>query len=917
MSLFRRISNLFSRSNVDQDIEVELRTHIEMRIDDNLRKGMPPDQARRDALLRFGNPTVVKERVASVDIALMLDNIWSDTHRALRQLRRSPGFAMVAILTLALGIGANTAIFSMVHAVLLQSLPVVNPQQLYSLSDGEARGETGALQGKFRLYSYPLYRVLRDNTSEFEQLAAFESATGSSMSVRRPGAKMPEQYFTELVSGNYFTMLGVHTVSGRPLEPSDDQPNAAPVAVMSYRIWREDFEANPGVVGTTLHVQGQPITIVGIMSPDFYGDSLSQNPTGLWMPLSMEPRFKQEGSLLNQWNQHWLMLMGRLKPGVGPEIVQQKLTAELQAWLRDQLIFDRQRDSLPRQHIEIFPASGGVSYLRSLYAQRLKLLMGLSALVLLIACANIANMLLARSASQHLRVAVQVALGASRARIVQQTLIQGLLLSFFGGTGALAVAFFVTRAILLLAFSGSRFVPVSSWPSLPVLAFTFAISLLTGLIFSVAPAIFSVRVIPAQPLRGASRSSGDASATPQRILVVLQAALALVLVVAAGLLIKSLQSLRHQHLGFETEGRLIVRIDKPLDLYKPQQLEGFYRNLSQRLERIPGVSSASFSGYSPMSHDGAGEPITIPGRPQIPKPEGGLWPDVNRVSPRYFETIGTHILKGRPIDETDTPTSRHVAVVNQAFADLYFPQEDPISKHFGILEAARSQDYEIVGVAEDAKYGNPHAPPYPTFFLPFLQNETYDDTAENSEQLGQNYLGSIQLRVTGQPQRYEDIVRRALADLNPNLTILYVRGFGDEVNLSFTQDLLLIRLTTLYGMLSLLLASIGLYGVSSYAVVRRTNEIGIRMALGADRSAVLRMFLRKALQMTAAGLLLGLPLSLIGGHVLRSQLFGVSAADPLVITFAAGVLASAAVIAAYLPACQAASIDPMQALRSE
>jgi predicted permease len=917
MSIIRRITNLFSRTSVDREIDDELEAHIALRVDDNIASGMSPAVARRDALLRFGNPIATRERVVAMDVALRLENICSDVRYAFRQLQKSPGFAVTAILTLALGIGANTAIFTLIHAVLLQSLPVPKPDQLYSLSDGESRGGTGALQGKFRLYSYPLYEQLRDNTPEFDQLAAYESSTGDAMSVRRPDATVPDQYFTELVSGNYFSMFGVRAFAGRALTPSDDQPNAAAVAVMSYRVWRNRFQSDPKTIGQTLFMNGHPVTIIGIMPPAFFGDALSQNPIGFWMPLSLEPKFRQQTSILHRWNQHWLMLIGRLRPGVSPGVVQAKLTDELQSWLREEPIFDRQRESLPRQHIEIIPASGGISSLRTLYAQRLKLLLALSALVLLIASANVANMLMARSAGQRVQVAVQMALGASRARVVQQMVVYGLALAFLGGAGALAVSFVTIRGILLLAFRGMAGIPISPWPSLPVLGFAFVVSAVTGLVFSVVPAQAAARTQPAQPLRGAMRSTRDGSELPQKILVAVQTALSLVLLVATGLLIRSMQNLEQQNFGFQTEGRLMIGMEKPVDQYRPEQLEPLYRNLQQRLETIPGVMSASFSEFGPMDGNGAGEPITIPGVARAPLPDGGLWPDVDHVSANYFATLGTAILRGRGIDKRDTPSARHVAVVNQAFAKLYFPNVDPIGRHFGILEAAHSSDYEIVGVAEDAKYGNPHAPPYPGFYLPLLQNEIYQDSAENSEQLGQNYVGSIQLRVSGTPQHYEQAVRRALADLNPDLNILYVRSFADNVSLNFTQDLLLIRLTMLYGLLSLLLASVGLYGISSYAVARRMNEIGIRMALGADRVSVVRMIIRSALQLTAIGLLLGFPVVLLAGKLLRGQLFGVSATNPGIIVLAGSLLAVGAVIAAFMPAQRAASVDPMQALRAE
>lgn len=911
------LRQLFTRCRRYDELSESIREHLDEKIADLMDRGMTREEAERTARREFGNVTLIEERSREVWQWRRLESISGDLKYAVRQLRKSPSFTCTVLLTLALGIGANTAIFTLIHALLLQSLPVSHPEELYSLSDGESRGETGALQGKFNLYSYPLYRELRDHTAEFEQLAAYDSSTGSVTSVRRPGAQIPEQHITELVSGNYFQMFGVHALAGRVLMPSDDLPNASPAAVMSYRVWKNNFQSAPNIIGTTLLMSGHPVTVVGIMPLAFFGDALSQYPTEFWMPLSLEPELRQQGSILKRWNQHWLMLVGRLRPGVSAGAVQAKLTGELQHWLHEQPIFDRQRDSLPRQHIEIIPASGGISALRTLYAQRLKLLMALSALVLLIACASVANMLMTRSASQRVHIAVQMALGASRRRIIQQTVIHGLWLALLGGAAALAVSVFTTRGILLLAFRGVDVVPIRPWPSFPVLMFTCAVSLVTGLICSVAPAQLAMRTQPAQPLRGVARSTRDGSELPHRLLVTFQAALSLVLLVATGLLLKSMQNLERQDFGFETKGRLIVRILRPLDQYRQEQLEGFYQKLEQRLKAIPGVLSASFSDYGPMEGNSADEPVTIPGVSHVPQPEGGLWPDIDHVSANYFTTLGTRILRGRAIDERDTPSSQHVAVVSQAFASLYFRNVDPIGKHFGILEAAHSQDYEIVGVAENAKYGNPREPPYPTFFLSLLQTETYQDSAENSEQLAQNYVGNIQLKVNASPQHYEEAVRQALAELNPSLTIIYIHTLADEVSMNFTQDILLTSLSMLYGLLSLLLASVGLYGVASYAVARRTNEIGIRMALGADRRDVVAMVLRNALRLTAIGLLLGCPIALICGYVLRSQLFGVSAADPAILTLATCVLAAAAFLAAYPPARRAACIDPMETLRAE
>jgi predicted permease len=470
-----------------------------------------------------------------------------------------------------------------------------------------------------------------------------------------------------------------------------------------------------------------------------------------------------------------------------------------------------------------------------------------------------------------------------------------------------------TQGILHLAFANAEYIPVRATPSLPVLAFALVVSLLTGVIFSAAPAWIASRTQPTEPLR-AARAAGDHTAIPQRLLVVLQAGISLVLLVAAGLLTLSLRRLETQPIGIETPGRLMAWIS-PHGQYAPERLEGLYRQFQERLSQIPGVVTVSFSHFAPMS--GFGEPVSIEGKPRVQMPAGLLWPDENRVSAHYFETVGTRVLRGRSIDEYDTPSSHHVAVVDENFVRLFFPSEDAIGKRFGIQTERHSHDYEIVGIVEPARYRTLQRDAIPTFFLPLLQEEKYEDTAEDLEQLDSKYVYNIQLRVNGRADGFKDSMRRALSDIDPDLTVVRILTFDEQVGRYFDQERMIARLTLLYGVLALLLASVGLYGVASYAAARRTNEIGIRMALGADRGNVVALMLRMAMRPIILGLALGIPAALLGARLIASQLFDVKSYDPVIFGSATVVLALCAIAAAYLPARRAASIDPMQALRTE
>jgi macrolide transport system ATP-binding/permease protein len=910
MSLFGKLTDglrsLFRKEQVSKELDEELDSFAEMATEEKMRDGMTRADAVRAVRLERGSLEVAKEVVYAAGWESAVEGIWRDIRFGVRSLRKSSVFSTVVVLTLTIGIGANTAVFTLLNAVMLESLPVPNPTQVYRLGDNNSCCSMTGTQkdGSFVLYSHPLYEYLRDRTPEFEQLAAFSSYLAD-LSVRGPRDSAAEPYKGEFVSGNYFQMFGIHSSAGRLLTPGDDSPTAPRMAVMSYRTWLQRFALDPSVVGSLLSIDGTAYTIAGVATPQFYGDTLRSDPPDFWLPLAGEP----EQWRLQSANVEWLYLVGRLRGGIIPDSVQARLTVELQQWLgshRD-VIPQRDWDEIPRQHIRLTQAAHGVEHMQTDYSLALRLLATLSALLLLIACANIANLLLARGLDNRSQTAVRLALGGTRSRLICQLLTESVLLAAAGGLAGLYVAYAGTHALLLLAFRGAHYIPISTRPSAPVLVFAMLLSLVTGIVFGIAPAWMASRSNPADALRGAGRATGGRSLKVQKSLIVVQVALSIVLLVGAGLLTSSLRNLEDQQFGFVTDGRLIVSLISPQAAgYTEEKLPALYQRLEEVLPQIPGVLSASLSTYSPLEGNNWSEYVSIQGKPPD---SSGTAPSWLRVGPHYFQTIGTRLLQGRLIDERDRPGARGVAVVNDTFARRFFPKENPIGHYFGMTDLGHSGDYEIVGIVEDAKYQDTRGPAYPTFFLPLLQ-------VHPGEPL-RGWVSAIELHVDGRPENLEPAVRKGIAEVDPNLTVLRMVGFDEQVARNFNQERLMARLAEMFGLLALVLACLGLYGVTAYAVTQRTNEIGIRMALGADRRNVLGLVLRSALVQLGIGLAIGIPVALASGLVLAGQLYGVKSYDPSILALAAVVLAACALLSASVPARRATRIDPLRALRYE
>ena len=843
-----------------------------------------------------------------------------DIRYSVRQFIKAPGFTLTAILTLALGIGATTAIFTLVHAVLLKSLPVSRPSELIRVGNNENCCINGGMQDDWSLFSTEQYREFRDHTPGFVSLAAFQAGR-SEIGVRRADSNRPSEPFgAEFVSGNAFDTFGLRAWSGRLLEPTDDQKGAPPVAVISYRTWRQKFDQDRSVVGASFLINGKAFTIVGIAPPGFFGERLTADPAAFWLPLSDSPLI-QSGSfdVLDSPELQWLNVIGRIQPGANLKQIEAHLQVELRQFLLNPISKVEKRDQtlIPKQTLHLSPGGGGVQQMQDSYKSGLHLLMWISTFVLLIACANLANLMLVRATARKPQISVRSALGASRANLARQALTESVVLAGFGGLAGLAVAYGGARLILHLV-GGKSYLPIEATPSLAVLGFAFAVSLITGVLFGMAPALVTAHAKPIDALRGANRSTRVSGLWTQKILVTLQAAVSLALLCAAALLIRSLGNLEHQHFGFETQDRFIVRVDPQMAGYQASQADVFFRQLHDTLAAIPGVKEVSYSLYSPMEGDNWGNGVYIEG--QAPPPPGSdenssSW---DRVSPEYFDTIGTKIVAGRGFTEQDGASGRLVAVVNQTFARKHFKNGDAIGHHFGDLDQKYAGNFEIVGVTEDTQYWDPNEHIRPMFFLPAAQWAKYDDKSEVMfENVSHLEMGAIEIRTAAQMPGLEAQVRRALMQINPSLTILTFDTFAGQVHDQFSQQELLVQLTSIFGLLALILAAIGLYGVTAYSVAQRTNEIGIRMALGANRGGILKMVLASAFLQAGIGLLIGMPAAILAGHFMAGQLYGAAPWDPEVLVETAAILGLAAFVAAVLPAQRAAGIQPMVALRFE
>jgi putative ABC transport system permease protein len=824
-----------------------------------------------------------------------IDRLWQDARYALRMMRRSPGFTAVALLSLALGIGANTAIFSLIDTLMLRLLPVRDPGQLVELLlkyPGEPRGSNFSLQSyeHHRDYNHVFSGLIGDTASRFNV---------------RGAASEPEILDGEYVTGNFFPVLGVKPAIGRLIAPEDDRVGAGSVvAVVSWSHWKSRFNLDPAILGKRIIVEDAPVTIIGVTPRDFFGLQVGSQPE-VWLPLAME----QVTHRNSRGGGGGLRLMGRLKPGLSIEQARAEMTVLFQ-WTVDERARNN-RDPLIRQlKFEMEPAGTGFGRLRDQFSKPLLLLMAVVGVLLLIACANVASMLLARGVARQREMAVRVSLGAGRFRLVRQVLTESLLLSGAGGLLGVFLAYFCASALVRILESGRQMpglpfhIEVPLRPDPHVLLFTAVVALLTGVLFGLAPAWSAFASAPISSLR----ETGRAGETRFRrlfgkSLVVAQVALSLALLSAAGLFVRYLSNLQHLDLGFRRDHVLLMSLDPSRSGYTPERLYRPYRELLERLKAIPGVRSATLSGMTPISGAGASSFAIAEGYQE--KPEDRRYISINWVAPKYFETLGTPFLAGRDFALEDKGGPR-VAIINQALARYYFRDGNVIGKHIALERDWKGfgadQTYEIIGVVGDANYSEiREAAPRTIYF--------------NAFQDGRVSSHRFALRTTVDPAAVAPEVRRAVRAVLPTVPVLKVTTLADQVDASIVLERLIARLSALFGALGSLLAAVGLYGLLAYTVARRINEIGIRMALGATPAAVSRMVLGDAMAMVGAGLAIGAPLAFWGKTVAASLIRDLPVKSAVPIAFGAVTMLGVALLAAYAPARRAARVDPMEALR--
>ena len=835
---------------------------------------------------------------------------------AFRQLRKTPGFTITVLLTLALGIGANAAIFTLLNAVLMRNLPVADPKTLVRIGDRDDCCVNSGVHedGNYSLFSTDTYLLLKKNLPEFEELAAMESGFSyRPLTVRREGPETSaKSAMGEFVSGNYFRTFGLKPYYGRFFTDADDTKGAAFTAVMSYDTWMHEYAGDPTVVGSTFRINTQPVTIIGIAPKDYYGDRLTSTPPSLYLPLE-SMTVVMGVPYLHEPDVMWAYLVGRVKPGVQWPALQSKISSMLR---QEMSTFkgsqdDRAKTFLARTHVVLTPGGAGIQSLQGQYKSDLRLLMWIAALVLLVACANIANLLLVRGMNRRAEICIRTALGARRTRIIRQLLTESVLVSVLGGALGLVVAYGGARMLLALTFPDAQSMPINAAPSLPVIAFAFALSLVTGILFGVAPAWIAAQTQPAEALRGGSRTVAGSASILQRSLVVLQAALSLVLLVGAGLFVQSLNKLEHSNLHLDSRNRYIVHINPQAAGYSQTQLEQLYRTIEAQFHALPGVVKVGLALYTPMEDNNWSSGTQVQGEPNIHK--SASWVKANA---EYFDSVGTHVVMGRGITPQDSFGTPAVAIVNQEFVKQFFkPGQNPIGHRIGNPGPKSSGDLEIVGVVENTTYEAVQWKDHAMYFVPILQRPaSWEGPVTDDTSL---YAGAMVIQTDHPVNNMEKLTAGTLSSINPNLTIVKFQTFDQQIADRFNDDRMIARLTSLFGALALMLAALGLYGVTAYTVVRRTPEIGIRMALGAERRRVIGLVMRGAMIQALMGLVIGAPLAMLCVRYVKSQLYEITHVDMSVMALAVLVLAAAACIAGMIPARRAASIDPVKALRVE
>jgi predicted permease len=895
----RRFGMLLRRERVANDLQDEMQLHLDLRRQQQVDAGAAPNDAATAARRRFGNPTLLREQSYTAWGWSWLETLAQDILYGLRAMLRSPGITLVALLSLALGIGANTAIFSLMDAVMLRSLPVKNPQQLVLLGKADSSGITDEF-GATQLYSYPFYRELQKRNQVFSETAAIFSMA-SDVHGTVSGRNQAEPMHVQLVSGTYFPLLGVRAIIGRTLTDQDDSTQGDhPVAVVSYSWWKKGLARDSNVLDRTLKIGDTTYSIVGVAPPEFFGTTVGQSPD-IWIPMSMveqvPPHFK--GAYSDNFAES-LYILGRLKPGVSVAQATTNVNLLFQQILRQFRGSLSQDDAkaLKRAHVPLTPMATGLSGLRREFSDPLKILMGIAGLVLLIACANIANLLLARSTVRTREFAVRQALGAGRGRLVRQLLTESMMLALAGGSLGVAFAAAASRLLLRLVSGGPEAVPLNLAIDSRMLLFTLAVTLITALLFGSIPAMRATRLELTQSLKdrqGAATIRGKGVLA--KSLIISQVAFSLLLVVAAGLFLRSLVNLTRVDLGFDKQNVLFLHLDESSAGYRDDEprLYALYNQITERVNALPGVHGAAFSSF--VFHEGSWN-----GSVQVAGAEKPSDVDVkhNVITDGYFSALHIPLLAGRDFGPQDTATSVKVAIISERMARTMFPKGNPIGRHYSLGD---KNETEVIGVVKDVKFGSLQEDPETLDYLPATQHPMY--------------LGDLVVRYTGDFSNLSSAVRRTIHEIDHTLPITDVTTLDEWVARSITDERVIAQLSTFFGLLAIFLSAIGIYGLMSYVVSRRTNEIGIRMALGAERMHVRWLVMREVLILVAAGLVIGVPAALLSSRLVASMLFGLRATDAASLLAAIAVMLAIAALAGYLPARRASRVDPMVALKYE
>jgi predicted permease len=897
-------NNVFRRKLLDRDLDEELQAYLELVSAEKMRKGVSSEEAYRDARRDTGGVEQIKESVRDVRAGVWLDGLVQDLRYGVRTLTKNPAFTLIAMATLALGIGANTAMFSLLDQVVLRLLPVRDPERVVIVR------ETGNHYGNSygpNTISWPMFEDLRDNNQVFSGMfCRFPAAVTIS------GGDRAAQIPAELVSGSYFPVLGVGAALGRTIAPDDDAvPDSRPVVVLSYSFWRSFFDGDRRIVGRTINLNSYAMTVIGVAQPGFDGVELGVTAK-VFVPIMMKTEMTPHSDGLKDRRRRlsWVTAYGRLKPGVSTEQAQLSLQPLMHSILEmevQQPEFTRSatpadREPFLRNRAELLP--GSENDLRDDMRKPLWLLVALTGAVLLLACANLANLLLARATARERELAVRLAVGAGRTRIVRQLLTETLLLSAAGAVLGLALAFLTDRILLriyLPADAAAEFV-VSPIPDGRVLAFVVGAMLLTALVFGLLPAVHGSRTEITLSLKDRSGAASASGISLRRMLVGIQVALSLLLLVGAGLFVRTLRNLDSLGPGFPTDHLLTFRINPSLNGYSDEQTKSFYQRLDINLQTMPGVASVGFSampllkGYAwqnaVLGKDFEGAPIEEQ-------------PVLSEIGPNYFATLGIPIVAGRAFTALDVGPAKY-AVINESFARQYLPGRNPIGQRFGLVDdmQAVSPDIEVIGVIPDRKYRDLRETPPAQAYLPYLEGAHFR-------------FMNVYLRTQGDPRQIENELRERMRQFDPHVPVVELQTVNEQIGLSLRTERLVASLSAVFGGLATLLAVIGLYGVTAYAVMRRTREIGIRMALGAVPGDVIAMVMREVLILIGAGLAAGFLLALALANLVRSQLFGLNPRDPLTFVGSAIVLTVAAGLAGFIPALRASSLAATTALRHE